>query len=385
MRIAFYSDTYLPAVDGVVTSMLSFKKELENRGHKVFIFASGTLKNKNKYESSSVFIHTGIKFKPYPQYSMAMFPYHSILKLSKLRIDLIHAQTPFTLGFNGLLAAKLGKYPLVGSFHTLFNNASLQTYYPKNKNMRRFYKKYLWKYVKFFYRRCDVVIAPSNTIKGMLERHKIGNVVVVPNGIDTRLFNEKADPTPALRRFGLSKGKKRVLYLGRISKEKNLDTLLLAAASIAKKRDDVEFVVGGTGPLLSKYMRMASKLGISASVRFLGFVDQGLLPSLYAASDVLCMPSKFETQGIVCLEAMSAGKPVVAANTPVLKEFISSGKSGEHFSDSYISCARVMERVLNNAGAYKKGAISTARMFSIEKVTDRLEKVYEEALDKAIY
>ncbi|MEM3483073.1 MAG: glycosyltransferase, partial [Candidatus Micrarchaeaceae archaeon] len=352
-------------------------------GHKVFIFTSGTLANKHKYENSSVFVHTGIKFKPYPQYSMAMFPYHSILKLNRLKIDIIHAQTPFTLGFNGLLAAKLGKYPLVGSFHTLFNNPSLESYYPKN--MRRFYKKYLWKYVKFFYRRCDTVIAPSQTIKDMLERREINNVVVVPNGIDTSVFNEKANPEPALRRFGLARGKKRVLYLGRISKEKKLDTFLLAAASLAKNRKDIEFVIGGTGPMLNKYLRMAFRLGISHSVKFLGFVDQALLPSLYAASDALCMPSTFETQGIVCLEAMSEGKPVIAANTPVLNEFIKSKQSGEHFNDGYLSCARTIERVLNNASAYKKGAINTARMFSIEKTTDKLERVYEKTLEKAVY
>ncbi|MGC8676370.1 MAG: glycosyltransferase [Candidatus Micrarchaeia archaeon] len=383
MRIAFYSDTYLPAVDGVVTSMLSFKKELERRGHKVFIFTSGTLSSKKKYETSDVFVHTGIKFKPYPQYSAAIFPYHSILKLSRLKIDIIHAQTPFTLGFNGLLAARLGRYPLVGSFHTLFNDRSLEIYYPRS--MRGFYKKYLWKYIKFFYRRCDTVIAPSNTIKSMLEKRRIGNVVVVPNGIDTGVFNENASPRPAMKHFGISPKKRHVLYLGRISHEKKIDTLIKAAKYIAAKRNDIEFIIGGTGPMLDKYTSVVHKLGIGSSVKFLGFVKPELLPSLYAASDVLCLPSTFETQGIVCLEAMSVGKPVVAASTPVLNEFVKSKYSGERFSGNYLACARGIEKVLNNVDAYKKGAISTARMFSIEKVTDRLEKVYENTIDKAVY
>ncbi|MGC8628882.1 MAG: glycosyltransferase [Candidatus Micrarchaeia archaeon] len=384
MQIAFYSDTYLPAVDGVVTSMLDFKKELESRGHKVYIFAPGTFLAKKKYESKDVFIYTGIKFKPYPQYSAALFPYHSILKLSSLNIDLIHAQTPFAMGFNGMLAAKLGRYPIVGSFHTLVNDKTLAVYYPKN--MRRFYQKYLWKYVKFFYRHCNTTIAPSNAIANRLKRYHIENIQVVPNGVDLNKFNPKADPSPAQEAFGLRRNKKIILYLGRISKEKNLDTFIKAAAYLGKKREDIEFVVGGTGPFLDAYSKKAKKYGLANKIKFLGFVSNDLLPSIYAAADVFCMPSKFETQGIVCLEAMAEGTPVVAANTPVLNEFVKSGYNGEHFDASnYLDCARKIEKVLNNSEAYKKGAVNTAKAFSLKKVTDKLIKVYKNTIDRAIY
>jgi len=381
LRVAFYSDTYLPAVDGVVTSMLAFKKELERRGNKVYIFASGTLQNKKKYESKDVFIYTGIKFRPYPQYSAAIFPYHSILKLDDYGIDLIHAQTPFTMGFNGLLAAKLAKYPIVGSFHTLFNYSLLTTYYPKNIRKT---KKYLWKYIKFFYRRCDRVIAPSNTVAHILRKYKINNVDVVPNGIDTKVFNERANPEKAISNFELRKDKKIVLYMGRISKEKSIDIFIKAAAHLAKKRDDIYFVLGGTGPLLTHYIKMARRVGLNKEqISFLGFIDQHLMPSLYAASDALCLPSAFETQGIVCLEAMATGKPVVAADTPVLKEFVKSGYNGETFEKgSYLDCARKIEKVLNNSSAYKKGAISTAKEFSIERATNKLLDVYKKTINE---
>src|SRR5271157_5810983 len=125
-NIAFYSDTYLPAVDGVVTSMLNFKKELERRGNKVYIFASkkGMGRKSRANEARDVFLYPGVDFKPYPQYSVAVFPYYSLLKLRSLDVDIIHAQTPFVMGFSGLLAAKLAGTPLVGSYHTLISSKS---------------------------------------------------------------------------------------------------------------------------------------------------------------------------------------------------------------------------------------------------------------------
>ncbi|MGC8547997.1 MAG: glycosyltransferase [Candidatus Micrarchaeia archaeon] len=385
MRIAFYSDTYLPAVDGVVTSMLQFKKELEKRGHKVFIFAPSTIQNKKKYEAKDVFLYTGLKFRPYPQYSSAIFPYHSIIKLSQLKIDLVHVQTPFVMGFSGLLAAKLGRYPLVGSFHTLINDSSLAEYYPSN--MRGFYMKYAWKYVKFFYKRCNTVIVPSKPIASLLKKHGVQtDIAVVPNGLDTGVFNSHASPDPAIESYDLDPHKKIVLYIGRISKEKRIEVFLKAAAYLARKRSDLQFVVGGTGPMLSTYVRMAKRLGVLSSVKFIGFVNKDLLPSVYAAADAFCLPSLFETQGIVCLEAMGVGKPVIVADTPVLNEFVKPGYNGERFKkNDSLDCARKIEKVLNKSEAYKKGAIRTARMFSIEQVTDELINVYKNTLDKAVY
>ena len=153
------------------------------------------------------------------------------------------------------------------------------------------------------------------------------------------------------------------------------------------KRNDLVFVVGGTGPAVEHYQRMARRLGIADRVRFLGFVDDKVLPNLYAASDLLCLPSTFETQGIVSLEAMAVGKPVVAADYLALREVIENGKNGERFeAGNHIGCARKIEKVLNNCEAYRKQAVKTAEEFSVEKVTGRLLKVYDSvSTNQAVY
>lgn len=379
LGIAFYTDSYLPAVDGVVSSILNFRAELERRGHTVYIFSSRKL-NSEKQNAKNVFLYPGLDFKPYPQYSMAIFPYSSISKLKELNVDLIHAHTPLFMGFAGLMCAKLGRYPIVGSYHTVINNrAVINDYYPKNKQLKRFTSKYMLKYIQFFYRRCNATTAPSNAIAEMLRNYGgISNIRIVPNSIDLKVFNPKVDGSRMRNSLRIRDKEKMVLYLGRLSREKKIEVMLRAAAVITKKRDDVKFIIGGAGPAEQYYKNMAKRLGIQRHVRFLGHIEREALPTLYAASDVLCLPSTFETQGIVSLEAMATGKPVVGANYLALSELIKNGKNGEKFQPGdYLGCAGKIEKVLNDSSPYIRDALSTAKDFSVEKVTDRLLDVYD--------
>ena len=379
LNIAFYTDTYLPAIDGVVSSIINFRKELEKRGHRTYVFSTCKI-GAPKPRDKGVFLYPGLDFKPYPQYNMAIFPYNSISQLRKLDIDLIHAHTPLVMGFAGLISARLGRYPLVGSYHTVINNRTvIDDYYPKNRQLKRFTKKYMLKYLQFFYRRCNATTVPSNAVAGMLHRYGgIENISVVPNSVDLSLFNSKVSGTAARERLGIRQKEKMVLYLGRISKEKKIETMLRAAASLTKRRNDIKFIIGGRGPAESYYRDMARRLGIQRHVRFIGHVERSALPGIYAAADLLCLPSTFETQGIVSLEAMATGTPVVGANYLALSELIKNGKNGEKFPPGdYMACARKIEKVLNDSSPYIRNTLSTANEFSVEKVTDRLLGVYD--------
>ncbi len=379
LNIAFYSDSYLPAVDGVVSSMLNFRNELERRGHTVYTFASSRFGKKG---NSRLFLYPGTKLKAYPQYSVAIFPYNSFMKLNSLRIDMIHSHTPFMMGFSALMAAKIGRYPHVSTFHTLINNRSvIEQYYPKNRNLKRFTSKYLWKYTKFFYNRCNRTIAPSRTIESFLKRHGIAETSVVPNSVDVKRFSPRVSGGGIRKALGIKERERMVLYLGRASMEKRLDVMLKACKVLSKKEKGIKFVIGGTGPSEHHHMSLARRLGIADRVAFMGFVDGKTLPHLYAAADAFCMPSTFETQGVVCLEAMASGKPVVGADYMALRELIKNGRNGEKFAPGdYTSCARKIEKVLNDSRAYTKGAVSTAAEFSVERTTDRLLDTYKDVL-----
>ena len=376
---AFYTDTYLPAVDGVVTSVINSAMELRKRGHKVYIFTSGNQKHTVPEDlREDVFFMRSMRFRKYPQYSLAIFPFASALRIKDLNIELIHAHTPFMMGVSGLTIAKVNRIPLVGSFHTLFTDKRvIDEYTSLSPMLRKMAYNKAWSYVRFFYNKCGRTIAPSESIKSLLASNQIDNVDVVPNGVDIKRFR-KADGSAIRDRYA-PKGEKLVLYLGRLSKEKGVDVMIRSAKVLSKKKD-VKFLIAGTGPAHEQYRRMTARMGLSKNVSFCGFVEQSELPKLYAAADVICMPSTFETQGIVSLEAMASGKPVVGADYLALKEIIDDGKNGEKFKPgSSADCAAKIEKVINNIDAYK-GMLETAKRFSVERSTDRLLETYEKTM-----
>ncbi len=381
LKIAFYTDSFLPAVDGVVISILNFRKELQRRGHEVHIFAGGNSHSREMAKSyKNVHIIRGVKFKKYPQYSLAFLPFYPSLEVMRTRFDINHAQTPFLIGAQGLIRSKLNRTPLVGTFHTMVTDPStIREYTFDNKTLQRFIIRYSWNYMRLFYNSCNEVIAPSAVIRDLLAKNGIPGADIVPNSVDLERFNTKVDGSGVRSRLGFSDRDQVVLYTGRVSKEKRLETMIRAARLI--KEDRVKFLVVGTGPAYDHYKSMVRKNGLGHRFTFTGFIPNKELPQYYAASDLFCIPSKFETQGMVALEAMACGKPVVGADFLALKELIVPGSNGEKFRpNDHYDCARKIRKVINNTSSYKDMS-STAGLYSLENTTDRLLDAYKRILD----
>ena len=187
LRIAFYTDTYLPAIDGVVKSILSMRENLENLGHEVYIFAAGTketisMAKKDKH----LFVVRGIRFRRYPQYTIALRPWFRD-KIKELRPDIIHSHTPFSLGLLAAHAAKITGAKLVSTFHTMvFSDEALSGYSSTNYTAKRIEKALLMHYLNWFYKKSDLVIALSNITKQLLlDQLRLKNdVKMIPIGID---------------------------------------------------------------------------------------------------------------------------------------------------------------------------------------------------------
>lgn len=381
LKIAFYTDTFLPAVDGVVTSILGFKKELENRGHEVYIFASGTEKTKQMTKNDKrIFVVKGIRLNKYPQYSFALFPLATTLKLGNVKMDVHHAHTPFSLGVHAYMMSKLDRAPLVGTFHTLFtDSAIIKEYAVNNEILAKSIIKYSWKYISLFYNRCDEVTAPSNVIKHMLEKNDVKNVKIIPGGVDMKKFNPKVNGGSIRKELTRGGKGKIVMYVGRISREKKIETLIKAAGLL--KKENIRFVIAGTGPAYGHYTGMVERMHLNDKVRFVGFVKNDDLPKYYAACDAFCIPSTFETQGVVSLEAMASGKPVIGADYLALKELIKNGKNGEKFKPgNSMDCSKKIRKVLYNIDTYKE-MVDTAKKYSIERTTDDLLDLYKRVIN----
>ncbi len=381
LRIAFFTDSFLPARDGVVTSILNFRRELTKRGHEVYIFAPGDEQTQKMAKGlKNVYLIKGMKFKKYPQYSLALLPFSSASKFDEINPDIVHSHTPVIMGTWALYLAKMNKIPIVSTFHTLFTDKAIIKAYA-TEMAANFWQKYSWKYARFYYRKCNAVMVPSMAIRKLLSSKHINDTYLVPNGIDTSRFNTKADGKAV--RKSLLKGNKEqiVLCVGRLSTEKKLEVLIRAAQLL--KNESIRFVFVGTGPAMSSYMKMVERLGLTDKITFTGFVSDRELPMYYAACDIFCMPSTFETQGIVALEAMAAGKPVVAADSLALRDLVQNGANGEKFTpNDSKDCARKIKKVINNVASYKEMA-ETAKSYSVEATTGKLLEVYRKVISEA--
>lgn len=377
MKIAFYTETYLPNKDGVVTSILTFRKSLENMGHEVYIFCAGDRKAKRENKDPRVFYHISAPFQPYPTYKIALFPFLSYTKIKDLGVDVVHSHGMASMGIAALEAAKTQKKPLVGTFHTLIPEAT--HYLSKRPIIKKTAEKFAWRYLKWYYNNCDATIAPSVVIKEMLEEHGVENVKVIPTGIDIQRFNTNVSGEALRKRLDLG-SKKIVLTLGRLVLEKNLDVLINSALLILEEVPECKFLVVGEGPAANYYKKLIRKNGLEKWFLFINaIVPYDEVPSLYAASDLFVIPSKFETQGLVVLEAMACGKPVVGADYLALKEIIRDNYNGAKFSpDSPEDCAEKIIMTLKNKDKFKENARKTAEAFSTEKCANKLVKLYEE-------
>jgi 1,2-diacylglycerol 3-alpha-glucosyltransferase len=377
MRIAFFTDSYLPQRDGVVSTIVNFRKELEKEGHEVFIFAAGSRKDKRENRDAHVFYHTAIPFRPYPDYKVVLFPVRSLAKVRSLKVDMIHTHSMAGMGVAAYASAKaLGK-PLVGTFHTLLPEAT--HYISRHSMVRRIGKRLLWNYLRLYYNRCGTVMVPSKWIGELIASKGIRNSVVVPPGIYPERF-ARGNGNAFREKHGLGKAPV-IMYVGRVAEEKNLETLIKSAIFVLEEMPKAKFVIVGKGPAQKNYAELARRQGIGRSFVFTGFVKDEELPDAYHACDVLAFPSTFETLGMVALEAMACGKPVAAADYGPLREVVRENVNGGLFNArSAEQCAEAIVRVYKARRRFAPACRKTAAEYAAGKSVRKLVQVYEKAL-----
>ncbi|MEM4368208.1 MAG: glycosyltransferase [Candidatus Anstonellales archaeon] len=376
MNIAMFTETYLPNVDGVVRHITTTRKILEEKGHKVYIFAPGTLKDKRENKDKNVFFYVGIPFPPYPQYKVSLFPYISEKKFNSLKIDILHTHGMASLGICALQAKTLTNKPLVGTFHTLITEAT--HYVMPIKNFQKHVKKFLWNYLKWYYNQCEITISPSNSIKEELLKNGIKKVEVIYPGIDTRKFSKENYD----RNFKLKykvKDKNVVLHVGRVAKEKNIED---AIKTLKLLNDDYVLLIVGHGPYLETLKNLVKKEKLEHKVIFTGKLSDEELKKAYASSDCLIFPSTFETFGLVAVEALSSGLPVVAADSTGLRDIVKNGLNGYLVKphDIHSFKQKIEEVIANKEKLSENGIGYVKKNFDIYLVTDKLIGVYQRFL-----
>ncbi len=334
LKIAFYTDSYLPSIDGVVAAILSARKELERRGHEVYIFAAGNGETeKIARNDKNIVVMKGLKFPRYPQYTIAIPSIYSE-RIRMINPDVIHAHTPFSAGVSALMAKRSTGASLVSTFHTIiFSDQALAGYMSGNRLAIGVAKSAILKYLKWFYNRNDAVIAPSNFVRALLSKNGIKNIHLVPNGVDFSGL-KRVGKTAARRRLGIRKTDRVILYFGRIGAEKNLEFLVRAAHVMNDGNTTV--VLAGTGPNL-RHLENVNHMLKNKCVKFVGFVPNRLVPYYYSAADVFCNPSLFENQSTVDLYAAGYRLPLLVPDGTAQTEMLSYQNCGLRFNPNSIS------------------------------------------------
>jgi glycosyltransferase involved in cell wall biosynthesis len=226
------------------------------------------------------------------------------------RIDLVHIHTPFIAHYAAVRFARANGLPVVATYHTFFEDY-LHHYVPI---LPRGFGRFLAR--RFTLSQCDDVaalISPSAPMREALLAYGVQvPIEVLPTGLPAECFI-RGDGAKFRAQFHLPAGRPLLLYVGRVAYEKNIDFLLRMFVRVRARQPDALFVIAGEGPALGHLGKLARELGVADHVKFIGYLDRNTdLPNCYAAGDVFVFASRTETQGLVLLEAMAQGTPVVS-------------------------------------------------------------------------
>ncbi|MCL4299333.1 MAG: glycosyltransferase family 4 protein [Anaerolineae bacterium] len=377
LHIAFFTNTYYPTMSGVVRSVSTFRRQLTEMGHNVFVFAQYT----SAYEDAEPFIFR------YPAIEVPINDYALPIPVSPfisevlpiLKLDVIHSHHPFLLGQVAANKAKELHLPHIFTFHTRYEEYS--HYVPFSQELT---KRVILDWVLSYMEQCQHIITPSESMKQILEESGVVGhyITAIPTGIDVEPFRQ-ADGEVV--RHQHEWGNDLILIsVGRLAKEKNFETLLIAAAEVMRERNHIRLVLIGDGPERKALEELAGNLGITSRVEFTGRVEFADIPSYLRAADVFCFASVTETQGLVTMEAMAAGLPIVAVDGTGTSDAVTHGQEGLLTENDSAALAQAIQRVVDDATLrqqFKAAAAKKVTWFDIKAQTRKVLDVYERAIE----
>lgn len=369
MRIAFFSETFIPKVDGIVTRLRNTISQLRKAGDEVLIFApAGGI---TEFEGARVVGMSSFPFPLYPELQLAL-PRSSMRRaLLDFQPDILHAVDPAVLGIAAFYYASVLRKPLVVSYHTQLPR--YVSYYKLG-----FCEGLVWKLLRWRHNRAALNLCTSEAMVDDLTCHGVARVKLWQRGIDTGLFCPQR--ASAEMRALLSQGNPDsplFIYVGRLSPEKNIEQLKKVVGAIP----DARLAIVGGGPHKSTLERHFE----GTATFFPGYMHGEQLACAFASADIFLFPSRTETLGLVLLEAMAAGCPVIAARAGGIPDIVEDRVNGLLFDHDaeLIAATRLLVRDPATRERMRQHALDGAQRWSWTAATDQLRMYYRQVVAEA--
>lgn len=310
MKILMISDVYFPRVNGVSTSIQTFRRELATLGHQVDLIAPAYAA---PYTEENRTLRVPSRYLPFDPEDRMMIPGEIRRLLPQLReaaYDLVHTQTPFIAHYLGIEIADALDIPRVETYHTFFEEYLFHYVPVVPKALLRALSR------RFSRAQCnqmDALVVPSAAMRDKLVEYGVRVPMhVVPTGIPLAQF-AAGDGNAFRVAQGIPSARRMLLFVGRVAFEKNIEFLLRALERAVATIPDLLLVIAGEGPALASLKKLVAKLNLQDHTLFVGYLDRrGALLDCYRAADAFVFASRTETQGLVLLEAMALGLPVIS-------------------------------------------------------------------------
>lgn len=386
MRVAIFTETYLPAVNGVVTHIKTLKEGLELLGHKAIIVTADS--NVKKTQASKDILYCpAVKIEKIYGYDVASPISTDRLKMIKdFNPDIIHIHNEFGIGLSGVIMAKMLKIPLVYTMHTMYDDYVY--YVANNEHLSKILTAATHKYAQILASAASAVTGPSKKVEEYFRRcHVDKPVTVIPNSVEVEVFNRHTvskEKTESVRlKYGFSDNDLVFCFCGRMGQEKNIAVLLEYWEKNVKPDDGMKLLLIGGGPQLEEFMGIAEKLGITDTVKFTDRVEHAEIPPYYAACDCYITASLTECHSISMMEGMATGMPVLTIRDELNADQIQEGVSGYYFRNADEMYERMcylkslspeaLEQLKENA----RNAIVSS---GAQTIAERLLVIYEQAI-----
>lgn len=391
MRLGIFSDNFYPETSGIADSILLLGRELACRGHHIFFYAPRYGRSdyaKSKLSPAEPDWGPNIKVRrffawPWPtgtgQGRLFIPGFRAWRRVALDQPDLLYVQQPFGTGLLALKAARRLKKPLLGTNHT-----AVSEFIKGGRPGSKFLKRVALKYYSWYYNHCQLVTGPSQWVYGSMAPAGLSAPFrAISNPLDLDIFSPvEAERVKALKReFGFSD--QTLSFAGRLAEEKKIDVIIRALVWVKKEIPSVNLALVGNGREQLALQELATELGLTDQVKFIGRLSQTELAKVFQASEIFVTASTSETQGMTVLQAMACACPVIGVRALALPEYINSHNGLLVEPDDQSALATAIIGLLNDRerrAELGRGGQADVRQYSREKIVDLWENIFQTAL-----